>query len=142
MKKSYHVSPVAWNTDRNRILLVRRKVFIEEQGVSESLEMDEKDASAFHLLALNEEDLPIGTARLSKDGRIGRVSVLIEWRKAGVGRCLMHALIREARGRKLRRVYLHAQTRTLGFYRKLGFSPRGEEFEEAGIPHFEMILHL
>jgi predicted GNAT family N-acyltransferase len=37
-----------------------------------------------------------------------------------------------------RQVGLHAQRTAEGFYRRLGFTPQGEPFEEAGIPHIEM----
>ena len=37
---------------------------------------------------------------------------------------------------------LHAQTHALGFYEKHGFVAEGEEFMEAGIPHFVMTRHL
>ena len=33
---------------------------------------------------------------------------------------------------------LHAQRSAEDFYLRLGFAPRGEPFEEAGIPHIEM----
>ena len=32
--------------------------------------------------------------------------------------------------------------RTAAFYRDLGFSPRGEPFDEVGIPHIEMAAPL
>jgi predicted GNAT family N-acyltransferase len=35
-------------------------------------------------------------------------------------------------------VTLHAQVSALGFYRRAGFAPFGERFEEAGIEHLEM----
>lgn len=143
VKRNYHVRAVDWDTHRDRLLSIRRKVFIEEQGIPEAMELDEEDASALHLLALDEKDKPIGTARLAMDGRIGRVAVLAHWRKSGVGSSLMKPLIREAGVRGMESVYLHAQTTSLTFYEKLGFCPVGIEFEEAGIPHFEMILrHL
>jgi hypothetical protein len=39
-------------------------------------------------------------------------------------------------------VMLHAQRSAEGFYDRLGFRPRGEPFEEAGIPHIEMFTEL
>jgi predicted GNAT family N-acyltransferase len=37
---------------------------------------------------------------------------------------------------------LHAQASAVGFYRRLGWQPRGDAFEEAGITHQEMVLPL
>jgi predicted GNAT family N-acyltransferase len=39
-------------------------------------------------------------------------------------------------------VLLHAQSSAVGFYTRAGFTPRGEPFEEAGIPHLEMVRAL
>jgi len=121
---------------------VRERVFVEEQGVSRELEWDEWDARSDHALACDLVGRPIGTARLLPDGRIGRMAVLREWRRRGVGAALMEAMLDQARGRALARVTLHAQTHATGFYRRFGFSERGGEFLEAGIPHVEMRLEL
>lgn len=121
---------------------VREKVFVEEQGVSRELEWDEWDACSDHALACDPMDRPIGTARLLPDGRIGRMAVLREWRRRGVGAALMEAMLDQAHVRALSRVTLHAQIHAAGFYRRFGFSERGGEFLEAGIPHVEMQLEL
>ena len=104
---------------------VREKVFVEEQKVSREDEWDDWDEPSDHAVALDAGGNPVGTARLLPDGRIGRMAVLKEWRGKRVGAAL-----------------LHAQTHAAGFYRKFGFSERGGEFLEAGIPHVEMILDL
>ena len=64
---------------------LRRIVFIDEQGVSEADEVDDKDGAAIHLLA-QLGGVPIGSARLLCDGatgKIGRVCVLAEHRGSG-----------------------------------------------------------
>jgi len=40
------------------------------------------------------------------------------------------------------RVRLGAQTHALDFYRKLGFAVFGDEYMDAGIPHFDMEMAL
>jgi len=121
---------------------VREKVFIEEQGVSRELEWDEWDERSEHAVARDSKGRAIGTARLMPEGRIGRMAVLAEWRGQGVGAALLGALLALARERAMPRVMLHAQTHAAGFYRRFGFSERGGEFWEAGIPHVEMTLEL
>lgn len=127
---------------------VRRTVFVDEQGVDEDLEYDEHDepdAGAVHFVAYDDEDdQPIGAARLREYededgvGKVERVAVLEPHREAGVGRELMRAVEERARAQAFSTIKLHAQTRVAGFYRRLGYERRGEEFEEAGIPHVEM----
>lgn len=132
----------SWSRDAALLQDVRRRVFIEEQGVPESLEWDEDDAVALHVLALDARGLAIGTGRLLPDGHIGRMAVLKDWRGCGVGAALLDALLDAARDRGEREVVLHAQTHATGFYAGRGFVAEGGEFAEAGIPHRRMRLRL
>lgn len=121
---------------------VRERVFVEEQGVPLELEWDEWDEPSEHAIAFDAQGRAVGTARLLPSGAIGRMAVLKDWRGRGVGRSLLEAVLERARRRAMVRVTLHAQTHVAGFYRRFGFSERGEEFFEAGIPHVEMTLAL
>jgi ElaA protein len=120
---------------------LRRRVFIEEQGVSEADEVDALDDTALHLLAIRDGGA-VGTARLLVEGdtvKIGRVCVLSDQRGRGLGAALMQAAVAEAR--KLPGVTtakLGAQTHALGFYERLGFSAFGPEYLDAGIAHRDM----
>lgn len=124
--------------DAAAVLEVRRIVFINEQNVPETLEIDGRDSECLHALAIDQGGKPIGTARLMPHGRIGRVAVLAAWRKRGVGAAVMRALLEEADRRGFDEIELHAQTWTIGFYESLGFIAEGGEFLEAEIPHRRM----
>jgi predicted GNAT family N-acyltransferase len=63
-------------------------------------------------------------------------------RGTGLGMAVLQALIDKARERGDQVVVLHAQLSAQGFYQKAGFDPHGETFEEAEIPHIEMVLKL
>jgi predicted GNAT family N-acyltransferase len=123
---------------------IRRRVFIEEQGIDETIEHDVDDLSAVHVLALQDAQ-PVGCARMVESAagaKIGRMAVLPECRGRGIGRQLLDYLIAVARERGARLAYLHAQVPVEGFYLKRGFAPVGEVFEEAGIAHRRMELPL
>jgi predicted GNAT family N-acyltransferase len=124
---------------------LRRIVFIEEQGVSEADELDDKDGAAIHLLA-RIDGVPVGSARLlvtGDIGKVGRVCVLPQARGTGLGAALMRAAVDEFRRLgTIRKVKLGAQLHALGFYERLGFQPVGAVFDDAGIPHREMVLAL
>ncbi len=133
-------------------LSVRRRVFIEEQGVPEDLEIDAYDArsalgtTALHVLA-RVDGVAVATGRLlleSDDGHvhIGRVAVLSEHRGFGYGRTVMLALHDIARDRGIRAVTLAAQLHAIGFYEKLGYIARGPVFLDAGISHRLMDLSI
>ncbi len=132
-----------WSQAISEALIIRMQVFVQEQGVPEELELDEFDSSADHALAYIQNQC-VGTARLilRSDGRaqIGRMAVLREFRQKGVGRQLLRALILLGKSRGIVEFELHAQVSTISFYEKLGFIPHGEVYDEAGIPHRNMIL--
>jgi YbgC/YbaW family acyl-CoA thioester hydrolase len=125
---------------------VRTEVFVHEQRIPLALEWDEEDASALHAVAFNRLNMPVATGRLLQHApgvaRIGRMAVSRVLRGTWLGREILQALMQAARERGDREVLLHAQRSAEGFYRNLGFSPRGEPFEEAGIAHIEMVCPL
>lgn len=125
---------------------IRRAVFVGEQGVSETLEIDGRDDEAQHLLALRDGD-PVGTLRLrwvegGRVAKIERVAVLPRARGVQVGRILIEAAVALARTARAEQALLHAQTVVQGFYARLGFVAFGPEFTEDGIPHVAMHLFL
>jgi len=136
---------IAPTLDLATCLDLRRVVFIEEQGVPVSEEVDEYDTTAVHLLAFDGED-PVGTARivrLGTVGKIGRVCVLQSHRGTGLGKALILAALDHLRDQdQVETARLGAQTHALGFYQKLGFGVVGDEYMDAGIPHFDMEYSL
>ncbi len=129
-------------------LAIREVVFIEEQHVPEGIERDAEDSRAYHVLAF-QGGHAIGTGRLvmlsepppGEHGtwaQIGRMAVLKAHRKAQVGSMLLTSLEDEARSRGVDGIMLHSQLYALDFYKKHGYEPLGEVFDEAGIQHLEM----
>jgi predicted GNAT family N-acyltransferase len=106
------------------------------------MEWDDGDRTAIHDVAFNGLDQPVATGRLLQASpgvaRIGRMAVHRAVRGSGVGRQVLDELLAMAMARGDHEVMLHAQRSAEEFYLGLGFSPRGEPFEEAGIPHIEM----
>lgn len=124
---------------------LRRKVFIEEQGVSEDEEIDGLDAECTHVLATS-GDTPVGAARFRVAGdavKIQRVCVSKEFRGKGVGAEIIGFIVGHARRHRLAPfARLGSQTHALDFYRKLGFEAYGDNYLDAGIPHRDMQLKL
>jgi len=126
--------------ERKQAFDIRRRVFQDEQGVSADEEFDSDDDLATHVLA-TVDDIAVGTARIvfhPDYAKIGRMAVLKEWRRHGVGRALLNALLGIAGTHGAKNLVLHAQIHALPFYAASGFGVVGEEFEEAGIPHRRM----
>ena len=134
----FTVKPVYWQASQAMLRAIRTTVFIGEQGVPQELEWDGLDEHAYHVMAFAADGTPIGTGRLLQDGQIGRLAVLKEWRRKGVGRALLDMLLVVANKMGYEEVKLHAQVRVLDFYLGRGFIAQGKEFMEAGIPHVTM----
>lgn len=135
----------SWAALQTPATAVRWAVFVEEQGVDQSVELDGKDADAHHVVAF-EDGSPVGTARVrmvdDTVAKAERVAVIESERGTGIGTALMHAVEDIARERGATAMRLHAQTRVREFYDELGYEVVGDRFEEAGIPHVAMTKQL
>ncbi len=103
------------------------------------MEWDEFDENSTHFLALINKQA-IACARLKPDGQIGRMAVLSQYRKIGVGRKLLQAILQQAKINKFKTLYLHAQLSAIDFYKKAGFLATGDIFYEAEIAHRQMSI--
>lgn len=117
---------------------LRFAIFVGEQNVPSGIELDDLDAQCVHAVAYDAEGKAIGTGRLLPDGRIGRMAVVKEWRRMGIGAAIMEALMREARKRGHKEVTLSAQLQAAEFYRGFGFKAEGKVYKDAGILHQAM----
>jgi predicted GNAT family N-acyltransferase len=87
----------------------------------------------------NAEDAGVGRGERAK---VERVAVRAARRGEGWGTRLMDAVEAAARDQGFDRLVLHAQTAVAGLYAARGYERVGEEFEEAGIAHVEMVREL
>jgi predicted GNAT family N-acyltransferase len=131
----------SYSKDKDKIRKVRNKVFVEGQNVPVEIEEDGKDEDCFHVL-LTRYDLPIATGRMEKDGHIGRISVLEEYRGMNFGTMIMNKLEEVAFKKGIKKLYLNSQSHAIPFYLKLGYEIVGECFFEAGIEHKKMVKEL
>ena len=132
------VSIANWSDKQAEVTSVRRAVFIEEQKVPESIELDDRDPCCHHVLACDKSGAPVGTARIDTNGKIGRMAVLRDHRGLGVGREMLRVIMDCGRANGITDFHLSAQISAVGFWEKTGFEPSGDEFEEAGIQHINM----
>lgn len=140
--EGFQVDHADYARDFAALRSIRETVFVNEQSVPREVELDALDAHCAHVVARDLHGQPIGTGRLTPDGRIGRMAVLPEWRSRGVGGVMLHRLIELARSRSLHSVHLHAQIDARWFYAAHGFAVCGTSFSEANIEHVPMRLEL
>jgi predicted GNAT family N-acyltransferase len=121
---------------------VRIAVFVQEQGIPVAEEWDADDAGALHAVITDAQDVPIATGRLLQPqpglAQIGRMAVLSSHRGQHLGASILQALCDAAYARGDTQCVLHAQRSAEGFYRRHGFEPEGEPYDEVGIDHITM----
>lgn len=125
---------------------VRQRVFVEEQACPPAEEWDAHDATARHLVGFDAEGRVMATARWravrhdeAPAAKLERFAVRRAHRRRGHGRALVHHTLADARRAGFRLFVLHAQAHLEAFYASFGFASTGRRFEEAGIPHVEMV---
>jgi predicted GNAT family N-acyltransferase len=140
LKDNFVIQSVTWQTHAALLKTVREEVFIKEQHVPVALEWDGMDEAAQHLLALSDAGEPIGCARLTGDGSIGRMAVLKPWRGLGVGRALLRKAVSLYQQQGVERITLSAQMHAIPFYERFGFKGCSEPYLDADILHIDMRL--
>jgi predicted GNAT family N-acyltransferase len=138
MTNNFIIREVRWQDAKDQLTEIREKVFVYEQRVAPEIEVDGKDPECFHVLVTTLEGEPVGTGRITPQGKIGRVSVLLPYRGLGLGSKILQALVEIAEREKMSPVKLHAQIQAVDFYRRHQFEATGPVFMEAGIPHQSM----
>ncbi|MEX2461823.1 MAG: GNAT family N-acetyltransferase [Paenibacillaceae bacterium] len=129
----------------NQCFIIRKEVFVEEQGVPADIEIDEYDITpdaCAHTLVLS-EGKPVGTGRwraYNEDtAKLQRLAVLKSNRGSGLGKSLIQALEKQASDAGYLFCILDGQCQAEAFYHKLGYVTISEQpFEEAGIMHVRM----
>jgi predicted GNAT family N-acyltransferase len=134
---------VAGPEDRPALAELRRRVFVEEQGVPPELEQDAADETAVHVISRDADGRVVATGRLltspgSGTATIGRMAADRSVRGRGHGAAVLAELHRQAVARGIAAVELHAQVSARAFYERAGYTAVGAEYTEAGIVHITM----
>jgi ribosomal protein S18 acetylase RimI-like enzyme len=74
--------------------------------------------------------------------RLRQMAVLNSLQGKGIGAAMLNFAENVARDRGFRNMTMHARKTAIGFYEKLGYRIKGDEFLEITIPHFIMEKRL
>lgn len=130
------------------LLQLRQAILVVEQD-SAYADLDGRDVDARHLLAVDGDGVLVGYARLfgpryrddldTNTTAFGRIVVLPERRKKGLGRKLigecLRILDREFSGHPAR---ISAQTYLEPLYQSFGFVRDSEPYDDCGVVHIDM----
>ena len=125
-----------------KVFIVRGIVFIDEQEVPYSIEMDEHEYSALHILGeIENEPIAAGRLRFMNDwAKLERIAVRKEYRNRGYGHQLVDYMLSVARTRGYHKFRMHVQAHLRDYYGKHGFKVVGDLFKEADIDHYLMVM--
>lgn len=94
------------------------------------------------LMGAFEDDRLLGCCLLSRMDagtiRLRQMAVPGNMQGKGIGRALMIFAENIARDLGYKKLCMHARTTAVGFYQKLGYAIKGDEFPEVTIPHYIM----
>ncbi|MGN1202551.1 MAG: GNAT family N-acetyltransferase [Eubacterium sp.] len=133
-----------YNSLSNDAMLVRKTVFIDEQGFRD--EFDEIDKFAVHLVAYD-DDKPIAACRFFWSNErnaylIGRLAVIKEYRGTKLGAKMIKNAEELIKAKGGTAVELHSQEQAVGFYQKQGYTICSEMEYEEFCPHYWMRKEL
>lgn len=74
--------------------------------------------------------------------RLRQMAVLNDLQGKGIGRALMNFAENIARDRGYKIIRMHARNNSVGFYEKVGYKIKGDQFIEITIPHYVMEKEL
>lgn len=127
-----------------KYLELRKEVFVDEQHVDISIEIDFYDTLDNQLVdhfVFMVKDTVIGTCRgiwtQPNRVRLGRFAVHKAVRHQGFGLKFLRSIESYYLDNGVESLYLHAQIQALSFYIQAGYLPQGEIFDDAGIDHIE-----
>jgi predicted GNAT family N-acyltransferase len=117
--------------EKKAVLAMRKKIFVEEQGISAALDDDGKDENSIHLMAINDNGELVASGRLTitqSEGVLSRIAVAKDHRGHSLGKQIVTELEAIAQKNHVSHLRLSPHAYLEKFYRNLGYQtePGGE----------------
>lgn len=101
------------------------------------------EASAIHIMAVDESEKVLGVARMhesaSRQGQVRCVAVATDQQGKGIGKAIMGALETQAQAKGWNEIVLEARENAVPFYKSLGYQIEQESYLLFGeIQHYRM----
>jgi ribosomal protein S18 acetylase RimI-like enzyme len=133
------------STEYQQMVKLRDLILRKPLGLTFTPEDLEKEKDNI-LIAAFEEDRILGCCMLVEEQpgtvRLRQMAVLNDLQGKGIGRALMNFAENIARDRGYKKMKMHARSNATGFYEKVGYSIKGDQFIEITIPHYIMEKQL
>ncbi len=133
-------------TDKNFSIIrnIRKNVFTDELGISESELFDEHDKVCDHFIIFDGKDV-VGAVRfvsVKQNIKLERMAILQEFRTKNHGKNCILQLREYYRAKNYSKMFLDSIYSVKDFYKKCGFSEEGRIFQRVGIDHIRMTLTI
>ena len=123
---------------------IRKVVYNDELGISESKIFDEYDKTCDHFLIFYGINI-IGSLRISVFGqkiKLERMAILKKYRVNHYGKKTIIQIKEYYKALDFSEIFLDSILSVKGFYKKCGFIEEGEIFQRVGIDHVRMSITL
>ncbi len=129
---------LSYGDNLQEVYEIRRKVFVEGIGLSETEEFDDMDSQAIHVLVYEQvidetvicnpnvasRNIAVATGRIVYNGtscKLERIAVLKQFRRKGYGDFTVRMLINRAFTAGIDEVWVDTLPDTVEFFRRIGF---------------------
>lgn len=128
-----------------QMVKLRDAILRKPLGLSFTPEDLEKERDNM-LIGAFEDERMLGCCMLVEEQpdiiRLRQMAVLNDLQGKGIGRALMNFAENIARDRGYKVIRMHARHNSIGFYEKVGYRVKGDQFIEITIPHYVMEKQL
>jgi len=133
------------SVEYQQMIKLRDTVLRRPLGLSFTPEDLEKEKDNM-LIGAFEDERMLGCCMLVEEQpdivRLRQMAVLNDLQGKGIGRALMNFAENIARDRGYKIIRMHARNNSIGFYEKVGYKVKGDQFIEITIPHYVMEKEL
>lgn len=140
---SYSISQVKWQQAAPLLKNIREKVFVCERRIPKKVEFDKGDRTAYHMLVCDDKNQePIATGRISPQGEISRIAVVMGYRSEKIDKFIMKGLCQIAQQLSLKEVFISSPLEKVSYFTNHEFYPIGSVYMEAGMPKQRMVCDI
>jgi GNAT superfamily N-acetyltransferase len=133
------------SNEYRQMIKLREEILRRPLGLGFTEEELARERDNMMIGAFEDEDL-LGCCMIVEENpttaRLRQMAVLNNLQGKGVGRALMQFAENLARDRGYKVLSMHARKNAVGFYEKVGYKVKGDEFTEITIPHYLMEKQL
>lgn len=133
---------IDYGTEEYRQMLkLREEILRRPLGLHLSQEELEREKDNLMMAAFDDDKMLACCMLVEEDPqtvRLRQMAVLNDLQGQGIGKALMQFAENVARDRGYQKITMHARKNATGFYEKMGYRVKGNEFIEITIPHYVM----